>query len=90
MLGALKLGKPTIAIGYSHKFVALMEAVGLAECTQPASAFDIDLLIKQFEDIQGRREAIAAELMRHNATCAEDLVRQFAILSRLLLDDPAS
>lgn len=84
VLGALKLCKPTIAIGYAHKFVPLMESMGLADFVQFADSFDVDLLIKQFEAIQNRRTELVPELTRRNAEKAESLTRQFALLSDLL------
>jgi polysaccharide pyruvyl transferase WcaK-like protein len=86
VLGALKLSKPTIAIGYAHKFVPLMESMGLAEFTQFADTFDVGLLIRQFEAIQRRRAELVPELERRNATKAESLAQQFAALSDLLFD----
>ncbi len=87
VLGALKLSKPTIAVGYAHKFVPLMESMGLAEFTQFADNFDVDLLIRQFEAIQRRRAELVPELQRRNAAKAESLAEQFAALSDLLFDD---
>ena len=39
---ALKLGKPTIALGYAEKFGPLMADMGLAEFTESASSFNIN------------------------------------------------
>lgn len=86
VLGALKLCKPTIAIGYAHKFVPLMESMGLAEFTQFADTFDVSLLIRQFEAIQRRRAELVPELERRNATNAKSLAQQFAALSDMLFD----
>lgn len=84
VLGALKLCKPTIAIGYAHKFVPLMESMGLGEFTQFAGAVDVELLVKQFEAIQRRRAELVPELTRRNAASAESLARQFAVLTELV------
>ena len=87
VLGALKVCKPTIAIGYAHKFVPLMTSMGLAEFIQFADNFDVALLIRQFETIQQRRAEIAAELAKENAANGERLARQFTDLSGLLFGD---
>jgi polysaccharide pyruvyl transferase WcaK-like protein len=89
VLGAVKLCKPTIAIGYAHKFVPLMESVGLADFTQSASALDADLLIKQFKEIQARHAEIMPVMMSRNAANAENLARQFAIIDSKLFGDSA-
>lgn len=85
VIGALKLCKPTIAVGYSHKFMPLMESAGMAEFTQFAGALDADLLIKQFEDLQDRRTEVVPGMAKVNAANAESLAEQFAILDNLLL-----
>lgn len=90
VLGALKLCKPTIAIGYSRKFVSLMESMGLEEFTQSAGDFDVDLLIKQFEAIRARRPEIVPVMVERNAAFVSLLGQQSALLSRLLFDDPGA
>jgi polysaccharide pyruvyl transferase WcaK-like protein len=87
---ALKLCKPTLAIGYSQKFVALMDGMGLAEFTQFAYELDVDRLVGDFDEIQSRREQLVGELTRRNAANAEGLARQFALISASLLPASAS
>jgi polysaccharide pyruvyl transferase WcaK-like protein len=82
---ALKLSKPTISVGYSRKFAALMEGMGVGEYTQLARELDVDLLIKQFLEVQSRRDAVVADLTAHNKANAAGLARQFALLSKTLL-----
>ena len=54
VLCALKLSKPTIAIGYSPKHDALMADMGLPEFCQAVNALDIDQLIKLFTELESR------------------------------------
>ncbi len=82
---ALKLGKPTISLGYSHKFVALMESMGQADFTAPAAAPDVDRLIALFEEMQNRRAELTEELAAANAANRDQLADQFALLSDRLL-----
>ena len=49
---ALKLGKPTISLGYSDKNVSLMEDMGLSEYSQHARDIDFDRLIEQFAELE--------------------------------------
>lgn len=84
---ALKLGKPTISIGYAAKNEALMTAAGLGEFCQSASGLDVDLLIKQFTDLEGRAEMLRGGVMASNAENLELLDEQFALLSARLLRD---
>lgn len=84
---ALKLCKPTLSLGYSRKFAALMGDMGLGEFDQPAGSFDIDRLITQFQEIEKRH----AELQRHmedrNAANKIALREQFDFLSERLLGE---
>src|SRR5262249_12649009 len=48
VLCALKVGKPTISLGYARKNDVLMEAMGLGEFCQHIEQLDVDLLIQQF------------------------------------------
>jgi polysaccharide pyruvyl transferase WcaK-like protein len=81
---ALKLSKPTISVGYSQKFAALMDGMGVGEYTQFAAELDVDLLTKQFMEVQRRREELVAEMTKRNAANADGLARQFALLSEVL------
>lgn len=85
---ALKLCKPTIALGYSRKFTSLMTDMGLADFIQSASSLDVDRLIGQFKEIQSRHAELQQEMADRNAANRQGLEDQFAVLSALLL--PAS
>jgi polysaccharide pyruvyl transferase WcaK-like protein len=81
---ALKLSKPTISIGYSGKNRALMADMGLSEFCQDVKSLDVDLLIKQFTELQER----SAQLKPPIAECCEaraaGVGQQFAELSAVL------
>jgi polysaccharide pyruvyl transferase WcaK-like protein len=81
---ALKLRKPTIALGYSEKFVPLMADLGLADFTESASSFDVDLLIQRFTELEKRRGELEQTMAERNAAKAQGLRDQFAALSALL------
>jgi polysaccharide pyruvyl transferase WcaK-like protein len=81
---ALKLCKPTIAIGYSQKFVALMDSMGVAQFTHFADKLDVDQLILRFQDLQDGREELLAEMRKRNNANADDMAEQFALLSTVL------
>src|SRR6185437_7830251 len=46
----IKLGKPTISLGYAAKNVSLMEDMGQAEFIQSANTLDVGRLIEQFTE----------------------------------------
>lgn len=81
---ALKLSKPTISVGYSTKNAKLMAEMGLAEFCQDVSSLDVDLLIKQFKELEER----SAQLQPGIAECckakADLLDKEFAGLSAFL------
>jgi polysaccharide pyruvyl transferase WcaK-like protein len=82
---ALKLCKPTIALGYSRKFTSLMTDMGLADFIQSASSLDVDRLIVQFKEIESRHAELQQEMADRNAANRQSLEDQFAVLSALLL-----
>jgi polysaccharide pyruvyl transferase WcaK-like protein len=81
---ALKLCKPTISLGYSRKFVALMESMGLAEFTLSANSPDVDQLIALFKETENRQAELRQQLAARNAANRQSLDDQFAALSALL------
>ncbi len=81
VLGGLLVSKPTVAIGYSHKFVALMENFGLSEFVELADELDSERLIAKFKETQDRRAELVARITKHNGANAEAVADQFASLS---------
>jgi polysaccharide pyruvyl transferase WcaK-like protein len=84
VLGSLKLGKPTIAIGYSQKFFSLMESMGLSEFIQSARELDADKLIMQFEEAQRRRAELLPAILKRDAYNSDLLAEQFDLLTTSL------
>jgi polysaccharide pyruvyl transferase WcaK-like protein len=85
---ALKLAKPVISLGYGLKNIALMADMAMSEFCQDAKSFDIDLLIKQFEELESRAAQLREVITERNATNVRLIERQFAELSVVLF--PAS
>jgi polysaccharide pyruvyl transferase WcaK-like protein len=81
---ALKLCKPTISLGYSRKFVALMGDMGLEEFNQYAHSFDVERLIEQFTEMEKRRTELQQHLADRNAANQRALEDQFTLLSEVL------
>lgn len=81
---ALKLCKPTIAIGYSPKHDALMADMGLAKFCQRVDTLKLDPLVDQFTDLTSRSEQLRQMLMERNVAIAMLLDEQFAELSATL------
>jgi len=88
VLCALKLGKPTIALGYSGKFKSLMANMGLSDYCQSAKDLDVNRLIEQFQDLERQSLQLRRTMAERNAVVAQLIDEQFTKLSALLL--PAS
>jgi polysaccharide pyruvyl transferase WcaK-like protein len=84
VLAAVKVGKPTVGVGYAAKSDALMAEMGLAEFCQSMRDLDVDRLIKQFTTLQERDVELRAVLTRRNAEMTRRVKLQFAELSALL------
>jgi len=84
VLAGLLLGKPTLAIGYSHKFVDLMASTGLPEFVRPAHELDAAELIVKFKETQSGRDEIVAQIRQRNAAKGAAVTNQFAQLSTVL------
>lgn len=81
---ALKLGKPTISLGYSAKNVALMASMGMAEFCQSANSLDVDRLIEQFNELEHSSVEIRQTVIARVQSTERLLDGQFAELSDIL------
>ncbi|TDV46889.1 polysaccharide pyruvyl transferase family protein [Actinophytocola oryzae] len=84
VLAALKLGKPTVAVGYAAKSDALMAEMGLGEFCQSIRDLDVDRLVKQFTLAVERDAELRAVLARRNAEMTGRVERQLFELSAIL------
>jgi polysaccharide pyruvyl transferase WcaK-like protein len=84
VLCALKLCKPTLSLSYARKHDLLMADMGLSEFCQVANTFDVDRLIEQFKELQGRSDQLSQAMAERNADKARLLEQQFARLSAVL------
>jgi polysaccharide pyruvyl transferase WcaK-like protein len=84
LIAALKLSKPTIAIGYSPKHFALMADMGLAEYCHSVSTLDIKRLGSQFLEIEARAGQVQRALLARNAATTELLDNMFGELDSVL------
>jgi polysaccharide pyruvyl transferase WcaK-like protein len=84
VLVAVKLGKPTVAVGYAAKSDALMAEMGLGEYCQSIRDLDVDRLVKQFTLIEERGTELRAVLVRRNAEMTRRVQWQLGELSAIL------
>ena len=85
LIAALKLAKPTIAIGYSDKHRDLMADAVLAEFSHSVDSFDPAVVVEQLHDLECRADTLRLSLSSHNSELAELLERQFDELDDVLL-----
>lgn len=84
VLAAVKLGKPTVALGYAAKSDALMAEMGLGEFCQSIRDLDVERLVKQFTALEERDVELRRTLADRNAVMAARIERQFAELSAIV------
>ncbi len=80
MVGALSLGKPTVVVGWSHKYLEVMEEFGLSEhvfdAREAALGRVLESLASFRSDLHGHRSRIGAKLegVRASARRQIDLI----------------
>ena len=85
---ALKLGRPTISIGYADKNDALLADMGLGDFCQHIESLDVDLLIKQFITLAGQRGEHEERIREVNRAYQQRLAHQDALLASKLSPRP--
>ena len=80
---ALKLGIPTISLGYAKKNQLLLGSVGLGEFSQPIETFDVRRLIDQFKVLTASRQFRRPSIVEATRVRDEQLRKQEAILAEL-------
>ncbi|MER6098573.1 polysaccharide pyruvyl transferase family protein [Streptomyces sp. NPDC001728] len=81
---ALKVGTPTLALGYAAKSDALMDRMGLAAYCHPAREVDADRLLEQFRALEKRSAELRQTLAERNLAAALRLQHQFDALTAAL------
>jgi polysaccharide pyruvyl transferase WcaK-like protein len=83
---ALKLGRPTISVGYAKKNDVLLVDMGLAAFCQHIEKLDVDLLIEQFTVLVADRHQYEQGIEKTVRAYHEQLADQDAILKSKLLE----
>lgn len=81
---ALRLAKPVVSLGYAPKFASLLADMGLAEFCQSAKSPDVDVLIRQFTELEKRQAELRRTITEGNAAHERNVADQFAELSAVL------
>lgn len=87
---SLRMGKPTLAIGYARKHDALMAQLGVPEFSEQVKSVDLARLIERFTELEGRAAHVRQVLTVQAAVQRQLLDDQFARLSALLLPGAVS
>jgi polysaccharide pyruvyl transferase WcaK-like protein len=77
---ALKVGRPTVSLGYSKKNDALLAEMGLQRFCQDVETFDLDLLVRQVSQLLAERSRYVDLIRQGNLSLRERLRRQDEIL----------
>jgi polysaccharide pyruvyl transferase WcaK-like protein len=86
VLCALRLGKPTLAVGYGAKFSALMTELGVGDFSLPAQSVDSDDLCRCFARLERERDGYLKSIAERGAALTTLVYRQFDALSRAAFD----
>jgi len=82
---ALRMAKPTLAIGYGRKHDALMADMGVPEFCQNVKSLEVPRLSELFLELEARAAEVREVLAARNLRQEELLDEQFARLSELML-----
>lgn len=85
---ALRLGKPTVSIGYAAKNDVLMAEVGMADACQRVESVDVSRLIDQFRAVTARRDVLQPLMDEHSRVTRQLLGRQGAALAAAVFPPP--
>jgi polysaccharide pyruvyl transferase WcaK-like protein len=77
---ALKVGRPTVSLGYSKKNDALLAEMGLQQFCQNVETFDLDLLVWQVGQLLAERSRYVELIRQRNLSLRERLRRQDEVL----------
>ena len=81
---ALKMGKPTISIGYAEKNDVLLAEMGLAEFCQHIERLDVELLKTQTMRLLSDRAAFERKICEVRAHFESKLREQESLLTPLI------
>jgi polysaccharide pyruvyl transferase WcaK-like protein/glycosyltransferase involved in cell wall biosynthesis len=87
LIAGLKMGKPTVSLGYARKAEDLLSRFGLGGLSQPMDDFDIDLLVTQLDKARGVDD-FAERSQEELERCRRELAEQFDVLSVEVLGRP--
>jgi polysaccharide pyruvyl transferase WcaK-like protein len=82
---ALKMGKPTLSVGYAEKNDVLMAEMGMGGFCQHIEQLDLGLLIEQFSQLISDRRSYEQRIREMNLVYQERLQRQDWLLAASLL-----
>ena len=88
VLVSLRLGRPTIAIGYAEKHEHLMAQMGMSRYCQQARSLDVDRLIEQFTELERHTKDLRLVLAERNSVNAQLVSAEFRELSDVLSTRP--
>ncbi len=77
---ALKLGRPTLSIGYAKKNEVLLREMGLGDFSQAIEELDVGRLIEQFRQLAAGRHGFGRKICETSAAFADRLRHQQALL----------
>jgi polysaccharide pyruvyl transferase WcaK-like protein len=77
VIAALSLGKPTISIGWHHKYEGVLQLFGLEDYSIPVDKLDLEILKNSFDKIWASRVALSLTLNQTSSDIRNDILAIF-------------
>lgn len=77
---SLKVGRPTLSIGYAEKNDVLLQKMGLGDFCQHIEQLDVELLIQQFQKLAANRKWYEKRIRKNNHQFREMIENQNSLL----------
>jgi colanic acid/amylovoran biosynthesis protein len=84
MVSSLAMGVPTLVIGWSHKYLEVLEMFGAEEWAFGHDKLTPDHLLQRFEALDARRTEVAATLAAHLPTVKERSLHQADLIADIV------
>ncbi|HTU75240.1 MAG TPA: polysaccharide pyruvyl transferase family protein [Trebonia sp.] len=84
LIAAVRLGKPTLSLGYGNKAGVIMRDSGLDDFCLAARSLDAAQIIERFQELERRAPELRTRIQENTAEKARRLDDQFVLLSAQL------
>lgn len=87
VIAALSLGKPTITVGWHHKYKGVLGLFGLGEWDIPVNTLELDLLQTKFDKLWDERVELSAIIEKKLPAIKAEINSTFALVLSSILEE---